>query len=372
MAFTDLTRFRRDLHRIPEPGFQEVKTQQYLLDVIRTLPQEHLSYKTWETGILVRIEGSDPEKTVGYRTDMDGLPVPEQSGLEFPSGHEGMMHACGHDMHMAIALGILQNLSEHRPVQNVVMLFQPAEEGPGGAEPMIRSEEFKAWKPDEIYALHIAPEHPVGTIATKPGVLFANTSELFINLRGKGGHAARPHQTEDMVVAASHFVTQLQSIVARNIDPLDPAVVTIGTIEAGTKQNIIAESARVEGTIRTFSMDNMKLIKERITGMLKGTEASFHCETDVDWGANYCQVYNDEAKTAELTAFAESHGQVNFVESREAMTGEDFGYFLRDIPGTMVWLGVDTPYGLHDNRISPSEKAMDTAVEFFTDFLCSR
>ncbi len=193
-----------------------------------------------------------PTKTIGYRTDIDGLPITEETGLPFQSQHPGSMHACGHDFHMSIALGVLTHFVKKPIDDHLVFLFQPAEEGPGGAEPMLNSDVLDGWKPDIIFALHIAPEYPVGTIAIKPGLLFADTSELFIDLRGKGGHAARPHQTNDMVVAACSLVTQLQSVVARNVDPLDSAVITIGKITSGTVQNIIAETARLEGTIRTL------------------------------------------------------------------------------------------------------------------------
>jgi len=363
---------RRALHQIPEPGFKEVKTQQFILAVIKNCADDFLEFTTWETGVLVKVSGSNPSKTIGYRADMDGLPVEEATSLPFSSTHEGMMHACGHDFHMTIGLALVEYFSTNRPKDNVVFVFQPAEEGPGGAEPLLASGEFQSWKPDEMYALHIAPEHPVGTIATKPGILFANTSELFIDFLGKGGHAAYPHMTEDMVVAASHYVTQLQSIVARNVSPLDSAVVTIGKIEAGTKQNIIAEKARIEGTIRTLSIESMNQIKTRIEGMVRGIEESFQCECQIDYGANYCQVYNNEELTDSFIQFAESSPHVDFKSCDKAMTGEDFGYFLEEIPGVMFWLGVDSEHGLHSNKLNADEKALSVAVNYLTDFIESR
>lgn len=360
---------RRDLHRIPEIGFQEYKTQQYLLQFIEQLSQEHLEVKTWRTGILVRVLGSDPSKTIGYRTDIDGLPIQEKTDYLFQSEHEGFMHACGHDFHMTIALSLLEHYSSNQAKDNLLFVFQPAEEGPGGALPMLESEEFNAWKPDQMVALHIAPEYPVGTVATRPGLLFANTSELFIDLKGKGGHAAYPHHTRDMVVACSHLVTQLQSIVARNIDPLDSAVVTIGKIEGGTKQNIIAEKARLEGTMRSLSADSMTLVKSRLESIVKGIEASFECKAEIDYGSNYYQVYNDADLVTTFMEETRKLSTVSLVECREAMTGEDFGYFLREIPGFMFWLGVNSESGLHSSTLKPDEAAMDVAFDVLTNYI---
>jgi N-acetyldiaminopimelate deacetylase len=366
ISFIDI---RRSLHQIPEKGFEEFKTQQYLLNYIHRLPNDRLEIRTWRTGILVRIKGTNPKKTIGYRADMDGLPITEETGYEFRSTHPGYMHACGHDLHMTIALGILTHFASHPVADDLLFIFQPAEEGPGGAKPMLESDEFIAWKPDMIVALHIAPEYPVGTIATREGILFANTSELFIDLVGKGGHAAFPHLANDMVVAASHFITQLQSIVARNLDPLDSGVVTIGKIEGGTKQNIIAEKARVEGTIRTLSIESMTKIKSRIEALVQGIEAGFECAAHIDYGSNYCQVLNHPDMVKEFMNWLQDQPGIELIECREAMTGEDFGYFLEEIPGFMFWLGVNTPYGLHHSKIEPDEAAISTAVDVMTKYI---
>lgn len=367
-----LANFRRALHQIPEKGFEEHKTQQYILDTVAEFPQEHLECVTWHTGVLIKIHGKNPSKTIGYRTDMDGLPMDEETDLPFKSEHPGMMHACGHDMHMSIALALVEHFADKPAKDHLVFIFQPAEEGPGGAKPMLQAEPFQKWQPDEIYALHIAPEYPVKTIASKPGILFANTSELFIDLHGKGGHAAYPHKTEDMVVAASHFVSQMQTIVARNVPPLDAAVVTIGKITGGTKQNIIAEHARLEGTIRTLSLESMNEVKSRIESLAAGIEAGFRCESSIDYGANYCQVYNNEELAEQLIAAAENSSHVSFAACDKAMTGEDFGYFLEKIPGAMFWLGVNSEHGLHSAKLNADEGAMEPAVKFLIQWLEER
>lgn len=362
-------RIRRDLHKIPELGFQEVKTQKYLLEYIASLDQTRMEVKTWRTGIILRIKGLNPSKTIGYRADIDGLPIDEETDYPFQSTHKGNMHACGHDFHMAIALGVITNIVNHPINDDMVFIFQPAEEGPGGAKPLLESAEFQQWKPDIIFALHIAPEYPVGTIAVKEGLLFANTSELFIDLKGKGGHAAYPHQTIDMVVAACSLVNQLQTIVSRNIDPLDSAVVTVGKITGGTVQNIIAENARIEGTIRTLSPTSMNRVKQRIEALVQGVEVGYECQTTIDYGSNYYQVYNDEVLTADLMQFTEGHNEANLFICKEAMTGEDFGYMLREIPGFMFWLGVNSPFGLHHARLKPDEGAINLAINYIVDYL---
>lgn len=369
---TDFIEIRRALHQIPELGFEEVKTQAFLLEYIRGLPQDRLEIDTWRTGIFVKVRGTNPSKTIGWRTDIDGLPIKEETGYEFCSRHDGNMHACGHDFHMSIALGLLTQFACDPAAADLLFLFQPAEEGPGGALPMLESEPFRNWRPDELYGLHIAPEYPVGTVAAKEGLLFANTSELFIDLKGKGGHAAYPHQANDMVVAASHLVTQIQTIVARNVDPLDSAVVTIGKITAGTKQNIIAERARIEGTIRTLSQKSMGQVKQRIEALIRGVETGFDCEASIDYGSSYLQVTNDAELTKAFLAFCETYPGISPQICGAAMTGEDFGYFLKQIPGMMFWLGVSSDYGLHSAKLDPDEAAIPKAIGLVKAFLEQR
>ncbi|WP_419883683.1 N-acetyldiaminopimelate deacetylase [Peribacillus sp. B-H-3] len=360
---------RRELHQIPELGFKEFKTQQFLLDYIKTLPQDNLETETWKTGIFVRIKGTSPRKTIGYRADMDGLPIKEETGLPYASRHEGRMHACGHDLHMSIALGVLTHFAHHPAEDNLLFIFQPAEEGPGGAEPMLKTEAMRKWRPDQILGLHIAPEYPAGTIAVKAGLLFANTSELFIDLKGKGGHAAYPHETKDMVVGACSLVGQLQTIVSRNINPLDSAVITIGKITGGTVQNVIAENARLEGTIRTLNADSMLKVKSRIEALVKGIEIGFECEASIDYGSMYYQVYNEEKLTREFMEFAEKHSSAKVIECTEAMTGEDFGYMVKEIPGFMFWLGAGSAYGLHHSMLNPDEEAIGTAIPLLISYI---
>ncbi|MGE6378308.1 N-acetyldiaminopimelate deacetylase [Peribacillus muralis] len=360
---------RRELHQIPEIGFKEFKTHQYLLDYILGLPSERMEIKTWKTGIFVKVKGRNPRKMIGYRADIDGLPIKEETGLPFASTHEEHMHACGHDFHMTIALGLLTHFGKNPIDDDLLFIFQPAEEGPGGAEPMLKSDAMLKWKPDIILALHIAPEYPVGTIAVKEGLLFANTSELFIDLKGKGGHAAYPHETRDMVIAACSLVGQLQTIVSRNVNPLDSAVITVGKITGGTVQNVIAETARLEGTIRTLNPETMIKVKSRIKALVEGLEVGYECLAEIDYGAMYHQVYNDERLTKEFMEFTETAAEVHLHCCTEAMTGEDFGYMLKEIPGFMFWLGVSSEFGLHHSKLNPDEKAIDIAINHVANYI---
>lgn len=360
---------RRELHRIPEPGFGEFKTQRFLLDYLATLDGSRLEVRTWKTGVIVRVKGTSPKRRFGYRADMDGLPIEEETSYPFRSVHPGYMHACGHDVHMAIALGVVTRFVERPIADDVVVLFQPAEEGPGGAEPMLNSEELRDWMPDYVFALHIAPEYPVGTVATRPGILFAETSELFIELEGREGHAAFPHRANDALVAAAHLVTQLQTVVSRNVDPLDAAVITVGRMEAGVRQNVIAGRVRLEGTIRTLSTETMESVKRRIEALVRGIETSFGCAATIDYGAYYRKVANDERLVREFMEWVNRGATMKAVECAAAMTGEDFGFMLERIPGFMFWLGVQSPYGLHHARLEPDEAAIDPAIELVAEYI---
>ncbi|WP_054859582.1 amidohydrolase [Gracilibacillus sp. JCM 18860] len=371
MNTDQLLQVRKDLHQIPELGFQEFKTQEYLLNVIKNMDQSNLEIEQWKTGIFVLVKGKNPSRTIGYRADMDGLPIQEQTGLPYTSIHPSNMHACGHDLHMTIALGVLDRLA-HNPIEeNVLIVFQPAEEGPGGAEPILASKLLDKWQLDMIFALHIAPELPVGTISCRSGILFANTSELYLDFTGKGGHAAYPHLTKDMIVTASAFVTQLQQIISRRVDPLDSGVITIGKMTAGSVQNIIAETARLEGTIRTLKPETMNQIKNQLEQFIKGFEISADCKIDVDYGgANYYQVENTDRYVKQFSNVVTSLGY-SYIDANPAMTGEDFGYFLKEYPGFMFWLGVDSAYGLHHSMLNPKEGAIEVGVNSVVEMIRS-
>ena len=371
----DLIQTRRDLHQIPEIGLEEFETQAYLLDVIKKLiaSKDFVELRTWRTGILVYLHGSQPTKTIGWRTDIDGLPVNEQTGLPFASKHQGRMHACGHDFHMTIALGSLERALEKQPKNNLLFLFQPAEENEAGGMLMYKDQAFGDWLPDQFYGLHVRPDLKVGQIATNTHTLFAGTCEIKINFKGKGGHAAFPHEAKDAVVAASYFITQVQSVVSRSVNPIEGAVVTFGVLQAGTTNNVIAETAFLHGTIRSLTQEMSLLVQKRVTTIAEGVAAAFDMDVEIELKqGGYLPVENNPELARELMTFFDEKEGIELIDIEPAMTGEDFGYLLSKVPGVMFWLGIDSPYALHHPKMSPKEEALAIGVEAVSSFLAKK
>lgn len=371
----DLIQTRRDLHQIPEIGLEEFETQAYLLDVIKKLiaGKDFVELRTWRTGILVYLHGSQPTKTIGWRTDIDGLPVNEQTGLPFASKHQGRMHACGHDFHMTIALGSLERALEKQPKNNLLFLFQPAEENEAGGMLMYKDQAFGDWLPDQFYGLHVRPDLKVGQIATNTHTLFAGTCEIKINFKGKGGHAAFPHEAKDAVVAASYFITQVQSVVSRSVNPIEGAVVTFGVLQAGTTNNVIAETAFLHGTIRSLTQEMSLLVQKRVTTIAESVAAAFDMDVEIELKqGGYLPVENNPKLARELMDFFQEKEGVELIDIEPAMTGEDFGYLLSKVDGVMFWLGIDSPYALHHPKMSPKEEALAIGVEAVSSFILKK
>lgn len=370
----DLITIRRHLHQIPEVALEEVETHAFLMQVIGMMDQKFLKIlepKELPTAILVRVQGSDPSRTIGYRTDIDGLPVDEKTGLPYASQHPGKMHACGHDMHMTVALGVLDYFASHQPKDNLVFFFQPAEESEAGGRRAYELGLFEGeWRPDEFYGLHVNPKMQTGVIGCRMGTLFAGTTEVNIDVIGKGGHAAFPQDAKDAVVAASALVMQVQTIISRSINPIESGVITLGKFEAGTIRNVIADHARLEGTIRGLTQVMIEKIKERVQEICEGIERSF--EVEVRLGLNqggYFPVENDPVLTKRFIRFMQENSDVVYEEVPPAMTGEDFGYLLHQFSGTMFWLGVDGGAQLHESSMSPKEGAIQKGITAITEFL---
>ncbi|WJQ84842.1 N-acetyldiaminopimelate deacetylase [Streptococcus parasuis] len=368
----DLIATRRALHQIPELGMEEFKTHAFLMETIEGLLQDcsFSQVRTWETGILVYLTGSAPQKTIGWRTDIDGLPIVEETGLDFKSLQPDRMHACGHDFHMTIALGLLEKMAEQQPKNNLLFLFQPAEENLAGGMLMYEAGAFGDWLPDEFYGLHVRPDLKVGQMATNRATLFAGTCEVKIRFTGKGGHAAFPHTANDALVAASYFVSQVQSVVSRNVDPIEGAVVTFGSMHAGTTNNVITETAFLHGTIRALTQSMSLLVQKRVREIAEGIALSFGVDLEIELNpSGYLPVENNPQLADELMTYFEQVDGVEMIDCPPAMTGEDFGYLLNKVPGVMFWLGVDTPYPLHNSRLSPKEEVLPFAVDKLSDFL---
>ena len=368
----DLIATRRALHQIPELGMEEFKTHAFLMETIEGLLQDcsFSQVRTWETGILVYLTGSAPQKTIGWRTDIDGLPIVEETGLDFKSLQPDRMHACGHDFHMTIALGLLEKMAEQQPKNNLLFLFQPAEENLAGGMLMYEAGAFGDWLPDEFYGLHVRPDLKVGQMATNRATLFAGTCEVKIRFTGKGGHAAFPHTANDALVAASYFVTQVQSVVSRDVDPIEGAVVTFGSMHAGTTNNVITETAFLHGTIRALTQSMSLLVQKRVREIAEGIALSFGVDLEIELNpSGYLPVENNPQLADELMTYFEQVDGVEMIDCPPAMTGEDFGYLLNKVPGVMFWLGVDTPYPLHNPRLSPKEEVLPFAVDKLSDFL---
>lgn len=369
-----LIQIRRHLHEIPELALQEKETHAYLLQVIKGMKQDFLEIREFDklpTAIMVLVHGSDPVRTIGYRTDIDALPVTEQTGLPYQSTHPGVMHACGHDIHMTVALGVLSYFSEHQPKDNLLFFFQPAEESEAGGKRAYELGLFSGkWKPDEFYGLHDNPELPAGAIGCRMGTLFAGTTEVNIDITGKGGHAAFPQDAKDTVVAAASLIMQIQTIISRSIDPIQSGVITLGKVQAGTIRNVIAGHTRIEGTIRGLTQDMILAIDKRLQEVCDGIAASFGVK--VELGLNqggYWPVENNPELTKRFISYMKSAPDVNFIETKPAMTGEDFGYLLAKFKGTMFWLGVDDDSQLHSATLTPKESAIKRGVDAITGFM---
>lgn len=355
--------YRRDLHRIPELGFQEHKTHGYLWDHLVKLGLR--PKKIGETGIIADIPGRGPGKHLAIRADIDGLPLPEETGLPFASEHSGVMHACGHDGHMAIVLGLADRLVAEQNFDGMVrLLFQPAEEmPPGGALPLIQGGALEGI--DEVYGLHLWANDPVGTVGLHAGPMMANADLFTIRVKGVGGHGSAPEQTKDAVLIASQIVVNLQTIVSRRVRAFEPAVVTCGTIQGGRNFNIIAETAQVTGTVRTFSSETQALVEAEIRRIAERTAALYDATADVEYVKAYPVVLNHER---EANAWAEKlRGLVEIPSFEPSMGGEDFAYYLQHKPGAFLFLGAAQDTGESPPHHSPhfliNERALPLGVE---------
>lgn len=360
-----MVRVRRHLHRHPELSFKEKETGRFLARELKALGLK-VRHPFAGTGVLAVLEGGKAGRAVALRSDMDALPVQEETGLPFASLNPGIMHACGHDAHMAILLGAARLLCERRDELkgSVRFLFQPAEETvPGGAKDMIRAGALKGVS--AIFGLHVDPVLATGTIGTKPGVLMAQADDFDLTVIGKGGHAARPHTSVDAVVAAAQVVQALQTIVSRRIDPVVPAVVTVGRIAGGTKHNIIADRVLLQGTCRSLDAATARKLKTDVAQIARDTCRAFGATCLFQFFPGYPLLVNPERETRFAhEALGRLIGKKNVLALKEPLLGgEDFAYYLKQVPGTFLRLGIRNPklgstYPWHHSRFRVDEEAI--------------
>lgn len=368
----EIVKVRRDLHQIPELGFEEYKTNSYIRSFLESLNVDIVE-KTAETGVVAYFKGSESKKTVAFRADIDALPVVEKNDIPYCSKHEGKMHACGHDGHTTILLGLAKYLSINKSKikDNILLIFQPAEEGPGGAEVIIKEEVLKNYNVSSIYGLHLYPDIPQGKIGIKPGPIMAQTGEFDIVIKGKSGHGAMPHNAKDSIVIASELVGLIQQIVSRNIDPIEPAVITIGRIEGGERRNVIAGEVTMEGTMRAFNDTIYKKMKRKMTIISKSLAMAHDCEIDIIFRDMYPFVNNDKKLVEEII---EAIGRENIEIVKPQMTAEDFSYYQRAVAGVFFFLGVrneekDFIYSLHNSKFNFDEDVLLKGIQAFINIL---
>lgn len=363
----DLASWRHHLHMHPELGFQEVETTRWLAERMEewSIPFT----RPTPTGLVGMIEGSRPGRTIAIRADIDALPIDEENSFPFKSTRPGVMHACGHDGHTAILLGLSRFLSKNRDFPGrVKLLFQPAEElPPGGAQQFVQAGVLD--DVDACIGLHVISETPTGKAGITAGPMMANSDAFRATIRGKGGHGASPHQTVDAVMVACNAVVNLQTVVSRKVDPTKPAVISVGAIHAGQAGNVIADSATIVGTVRSFHTDVRQLLHDEIKRTLDATCAIYGASAEIQYTWGYPALVNDEGITEVLRQAAEDVLGSGAVSTQNPiMGGEDFAYYGQKVPAAFLFLGarndaVGANWPHHHPRFTFDEASMVQGME---------
>ncbi|MDO1583803.1 M20 aminoacylase family protein [Rhizobium oryzicola] len=374
-AFIDeIIALRHDLHRHPELAFKEKRTAgiiaRYLLSYGFTVHEG-----IGGTGVVATLKRGEGEKRLGIRADFDALPILEDTGQPFASQNEGVMHACGHDGHTAILLAAARYLAEEVAFDGtLVLIFQPAEEIGAGAKAMIDEGLFERFPVDVVFGLHNWPGVPAGQFGFVAGPAMASVDQALITFRGKGGHGAAPHEAVDPVLASAAFITAVQSVVSRNIDPLETAVVTVGSIHGGSASNVIPESVDLKLTLRAFTPEVRAKLAERVPALARAQAESFGATADVNYRRGFPAVINDVTETAFIRQIAESHFPEGAViaDFRPRTASEDFAYMLQARPGAYIFAGngegapLHSPqYRFNDDIIAPSATLWVRLAEAF-------
>jgi amidohydrolase len=363
-----LVAWRRELHRHPEIAHKEEWTSAYLRDHFKKLglPAKSLA----GTGLRAVLKGRPGGKTVALRTDMDALPLQEEGNKKYRSLNPGAAHACGHDGHMAVLMAAAELLAKRKErfKGNVVFICQPAEElPPGGAQLMIKAGALEG--AGAIFGLHLWQGLPTGTVGIVKGPMMAQSDNFRITVKGRGGHGSMPQATVDPILTAAELVVNLQSIVSRNVDPLKPAVLSFGTIHGGTVYNIIPNEVKLSGTVRMFDPKIQPLMKKRLREIVEGTCAAFEATADFEYEEGYPPLVNDPASVDFVLAVVEKAlGEENIIAVDPVMGGEDFAYYLQEVPGAFFFLGAGdgTKYPHHHPAFDIDEKALPPAAFLMT------
>ena len=362
---------RRDLHQHPELGFQEFRTSAL---VARTLESYGLTPQTGiaQTGVVAILDSHKPGPTMLLRADMDALPIHEESGAAYASLSDGKMHACGHDGHTAILLTAAKLLQKQVVPWSgkVKLVFQPAEEGPGGADPMIREGVLQNPKVDVALGLHLWSGMKVGEAGVVGGPMMAAADTFNVTIQGKGGHAAQPQSCVDPILVSAHLITALQAISSRFVSPFQPVVVSVTRIHAGTADNIIPDSLELGGTVRTFDEELRGLVKEQLQQVIDGVCATFGATARLDYREGYPSLVNDPGVAAMVEQVCREALDLGVgpLPDPRTMGGEDMAYFLREVPGCFFFLGSGGPscdFAHHHPRFNVDERALPLGVEMF-------
>lgn len=367
----ELRHIRRDLHKIPELGLKEYKTSAYIREKLEGFGITEL--ETWlETGVVAVIRGKGKKEAVAFRADMDALPVTEQTGCDFTSEHVGCMHACGHDGHVTVLLGFAKYLQEHKDEleNDVVLIFQPAEEGPGGAQLLVDAGLFEKHPVRCIIGCHIFPQVPQGKVACRKGAMMARNGEVDVHIYGESAHGAQPQLGHDAVLAAGAVITGLHTILSRNVSPLDSGVLTFGAIHGGEACNIIAKEVKLEGTMRAFSDEAYETMTKRVQEVASGIAAGYGCKGEAVFRHMYRVVDNDP-KLVEL--LQEVAGDA-YEETPPYMLAEDFSLYLQKVPGMFFFLGSGNAekgytHSLHSAQFQFDEEILALGVETYAKLL---
>ena len=368
--FSELVEIRRDFHMHPEISEKEYRTQGKICEYLEDWGIEHIKGVA-ETGVLAIIRGKNEGKTIAARADIDALPVLEENDLPFKSINEGVMHACGHDVHTTIHLGVARILKEMEDELegNIKIFFQPAEETVGGANRMIQEGHLKNPDVDYVLSLHVMPRLDVGEIELKYGKLNAATNEFSIKIKGKSGHAAYPEQTVDSIVVAGYMITALQTLASRNVSPLDSVVLTLGQIHGGTKNNIIAGEVIMSGTLRTLDPKTRIFAKRRIEEIVESTAKAYGAEASVEFEEGYPALINDNDVVDVLKDIGEEFlgGENVSFNELPSMGADDFSFFLEKVKGAYYYLGSGNKgkgwtAPIHNEKFMVDEECIKTGV----------